>query len=63
MFFKYKQDGVLDKNRTIDNVQKHNIYSWYERLKSVPYLGLMRSGMLWLINFFMHKIILVTQLC
>jgi hypothetical protein len=23
--FKYKQDGVLDKNRTMDNVQKHNI--------------------------------------
>jgi hypothetical protein len=24
---KYKQDGVLDKNRTMDNVQKHNICS------------------------------------
>jgi hypothetical protein len=23
--FKYKQDGVLDKNRTMDNAQKHNI--------------------------------------
>jgi hypothetical protein len=23
--FKYKQDGVLHKNRTADNVQKHNI--------------------------------------
>jgi hypothetical protein len=23
--FRYKQDGVLDKNRTMDNVQKHNI--------------------------------------
>jgi hypothetical protein len=22
---KYNQDGVLDKNRTMDNVQKHNI--------------------------------------
>jgi hypothetical protein len=22
---KYKQDGVLDKNRTMDNVQNHNI--------------------------------------
>jgi hypothetical protein len=25
VFFKYKQDGLLDKNRTIDNVQKHSI--------------------------------------
>jgi hypothetical protein len=24
---KYKQDGVLDKNRTMDNVQKHNTYT------------------------------------
>jgi hypothetical protein len=24
--FKYKQNGMLDKNRTMDNVQKHNIY-------------------------------------
>jgi hypothetical protein len=24
---KYKEDGVLDKNRTMDNVQKHNIFS------------------------------------
>jgi hypothetical protein len=24
---KYKQDGVLDKNRTVDNVQKFNIYA------------------------------------
>jgi hypothetical protein len=24
--FKYKQDGVLDDSRTMDNVQKHNIY-------------------------------------
>jgi hypothetical protein len=22
---KYKQDGVLDKNRVMDNVQKHNV--------------------------------------
>jgi hypothetical protein len=24
---KYKQDGVLDENRTMDNVQKENIYT------------------------------------
>jgi hypothetical protein len=23
---KYKQDGVLDKNRSMDNVQKHKYY-------------------------------------
>jgi hypothetical protein len=26
---KYKQDGVLDKKRTMDNVQKHNICILY----------------------------------
>jgi hypothetical protein len=26
---KYKQDGVSDKNRTMDNVQKHNICTSY----------------------------------
>jgi hypothetical protein len=26
---KYKQDGVFDKNRMLDNVQKHNICMMY----------------------------------
>jgi mevalonate pyrophosphate decarboxylase len=32
---KYKQGGVLDKNRTMDNVQKHNIYTkdWFRHSK------------------------------
>jgi hypothetical protein len=28
---KYKQDGVLDKNRMMDNVQKYNICTNVER--------------------------------
>jgi hypothetical protein len=27
---KYKQDGVLDKNRKMDNVQKYNICAYEE---------------------------------
>jgi hypothetical protein len=34
---KYKQDGVLDKNRMMDNVQKHNICT------NVPSLHALRS--------------------
>jgi hypothetical protein len=30
---KYKQDDVLDKNRTMDNVQKHNICTGRKKLK------------------------------
>jgi hypothetical protein len=30
---KYKQDGVLDQNRTMDNAQKHNICTMYHRHK------------------------------
>jgi hypothetical protein len=34
---KYKQDGVLNKNRTMDNVQKHNICN--KRVDKIKYLG------------------------
>jgi hypothetical protein len=30
--FKYKQDGVLDKNRRVGNVQKHNICTFLRQL-------------------------------
>jgi hypothetical protein len=29
----YKQDGVLDENRAMDNVQKHNVVLMYHRHK------------------------------
>jgi hypothetical protein len=36
---KNKQDGVLDKNRTMENVQKHNICTNDFYLRDRPKLG------------------------